>query len=123
MKNVLLVVDAVLAIAVIVLFALVLGGKSQEKAGESVAMNDSLCTATLPIAYINVDSLLLNYQFAKDANEILIRQEEDSRLTFNTKARQLQEEVADFQTAGQLQLQAPIPIKSKEGCLLLLKKK
>ena len=97
MKNVLLVVDAVLAIAVIVLFALVLGGKSQEKAGESVAMNDSLCTATLPIDYINVDSLLLNYQFAKDANEILIRQEEDSRLTFNTKARQLQEEVADFQ--------------------------
>lgn len=97
MKNVLLVVDAVLAIAVIVLFALVLGGKSQEKAGESVAMNDSLCTATLPIVYINVDSLLLNYQFAKDANEILIRQEEDSRLTFNTKARQLQEEVADFQ--------------------------
>ena len=60
-------------------------------------MNDSLCTARLPIAYINVDSLLLNYQFAKDANEVLIKQEEDSRLTFNTKARQLQEEVADFQ--------------------------
>ena len=97
MKNVLLVVNAVLAIAVIVLFALVLGGKSQEKAGVSVSVNDSLCAATLPIAYINVDSLLLNYQFAKDANEVLIRQEEDSRLTFNTKARQLQEEVADFQ--------------------------
>lgn len=32
-------------------------------------------------------------------------------------------EVADFQTAGQLQLQAPVPVKSKEGCLLLLKKK
>ena len=32
-------------------------------------------------------------------------------------------EVADFQTAGPLQLQAPIPVKSKEGCLLLLKKK
>lgn len=32
-------------------------------------------------------------------------------------------EVADFQTAGPLQLQAPIPVKSKEGCLLLLKRK
>lgn len=32
-------------------------------------------------------------------------------------------EVADFQTAGSLQLQAPIPVKSKEGCLLLLKRK
>lgn len=32
-------------------------------------------------------------------------------------------EVADFQTAGQLKLQEPIPVKSKEGCLLLLKKK
>lgn len=32
-------------------------------------------------------------------------------------------EVADFQTAGSLQLQAPIPVKSKEGFLLLLKRK
>lgn len=97
MKNVLLFTNAVLAVAVVILFVLVLGNRTCQQSGEPVAMNDSLCTARLPITYINVDSLLLNYQFAKDANEVLIKQEEDSRLTFNTKARQLQEEVADFQ--------------------------
>lgn len=97
MKNVLLVVNAVLAVAVVVLFVLVLGGRSQQQVADAVSENDTICTGTLPVAYINIDSLLLNYQFAKDANEVLIKKEEDSRLTFNTKARKLQEEVADFQ--------------------------
>lgn len=97
MKNVLLVINAVLAVAVVVLFVLVLGNKTPERQESQVAMNESLSSASLPIAYVNVDSLLLNYQFAKDANEVLIKKEEDSRLTFNTKARQLQNEVAEFQ--------------------------
>ena len=41
--------------------------------------------------------MLLNYQFAKDANESLIKKQEDSRLTINTRARQLQTEMAEFQ--------------------------
>ncbi|MEI8272271.1 MAG: OmpH family outer membrane protein [Paludibacter sp.] len=51
----------------------------------------------LPVAYINVDSLLIHYQFAKEANESLIRKQEDSRLKINSMARQLQGEMADFQ--------------------------
>jgi len=50
----------------------------------------------LPIAYINVDSLLIHYQFAKDANESLTRKQEDSRLRINMQARQLQQEMAEF---------------------------
>ncbi len=53
--------------------------------------------AKLPVAYINVDSLLLHYQFAKEANESLIRKQEDSRATINKMARQLQVEMGDFQ--------------------------
>jgi len=41
--------------------------------------------------------LLLHYQFAKEANESLIKKQEDSRLTINTKARQLQTEMGEFQ--------------------------
>lgn len=97
MKNVLLIMNAVLAVAVITLFVLVLGNKNQQSQENTFVMNDSLFSATLPVAYVNIDSLLLNYQFAKDANEVLIKKEEDSRLTFNTKARQLQNEVGEFQ--------------------------
>ena len=97
MKNVSLIMNAVLAVAVVILFVLVLGNKNQQPNKEASVLNDSLFSATLPIAYINMDSLLLNYQFAKDANEVLIKKEEDSRLTLNTKARQLQSEANEFQ--------------------------
>ncbi|MBP1637709.1 MAG: outer rane chaperone Skp (OmpH), partial [Bacteroidetes bacterium] len=52
---------------------------------------------TLPIAYVNIDSLLLNYTFAKNANEALTRKQEDSRLTISSRARQLQTEMDEFQ--------------------------
>jgi outer membrane protein len=41
--------------------------------------------------------LLLKYQFAKDANESLIKKQEDSRLTINSRARELQGEMNEFQ--------------------------
>ena len=89
--------NAILAIAVIVLFWLVLSNKSNETAKQIVSGKNSVTVGKLPIAYVNIDSLLLNYQFAKDANESLIKKQEDSRLTVNTRARQLQAEMAEFQ--------------------------
>ena len=97
MKNLWLILNAILAIAVIVLFVKVYSGDSASGSTKKVASNDSTSVAGMPIAYINVDSLLLNYQFAKDANESLIKRQEDSRLNINTKARQLQNEMGGFQ--------------------------
>ena len=97
MKNLSLILNAILAIAVIVLFVKVYSGDSASGSTKKVASNDSTSVAGMPIAYINVGSLLLNYQFAKDANESLIKRQEDSRLNINTKARQLQNEMAEFQ--------------------------
>ena len=97
MKNLSLIFNAVLAIAVVVLFVLVLGNKSNTVAKQSVAGKDFVTKGKLPIAYINIDSLLLHYQFAKEANESLIKKQEESRLTINQKARQLQTEMGDFQ--------------------------
>ena len=97
MKNLSLILNAILAIAVIVLFVKVYSGDSASGSTKKVASNDSTSVSGMPIAYINVDSLLLNYQFAKDANESLIKRQEDSRLNINTKARQLQNEMAEFQ--------------------------
>lgn len=97
MKNILLIVNAVLVLAVIILFVLVLGGKKVEKVVGFVPGNDSTASMILPIAYVNIDSLLLNYQFATEANERLMKRAEDSRLDLNTKGRQLQGEMAEFQ--------------------------
>ena len=97
MKNLSLIINAVLAVAVIILFVLVLGNKSNITANQLATGKNAINYTKLPIAYINVDSLLLHYQFAKDANESLIRKQEDSRMKINQMARQLQVEMGDFQ--------------------------
>ena len=97
MKNLSLILNAVLAIAVRVLFVKVFSNNPKSPSEKAFYKNDSLNAGLLPIAYINVDSLLLNYQFAKEANESLIKKQEDSRLSINTKARQLQTEMSEFQ--------------------------
>lgn len=86
-----------MAVAIIILFWLVLGNKTTAVVSSSNNTKKITTCGKLPIAYINIDSLILNYQFAKDANESLTRRQEDSRLTINTKARQLQMEMAEFQ--------------------------
>lgn len=97
MKNILLILNAVLVIAVIVLFVLVLGNKNNTTFSGELTGSDSTSSVRLPIAYVNIDSLLLNYQFAKESNESLMKKQEDSRLDLNVKARQLQGEMAEFQ--------------------------
>lgn len=95
-KNLLLVLNSILLVAVIILFVLVLGNKSGKNVTEVVKKGDSAVVVNLPIAYVNIDSLLLNYTFAKNANEALISKQEDSRATLNQKARQLQNEMDEF---------------------------
>ena len=97
MKNLSLIINDVLSVAVIVLFVLVLGNKSNSVANQSVTGKNQVTSGKLPIAYVNVDSLLLHYEFAKESNESLIKKQEDSRLKINTLARQLQNEMGDFQ--------------------------
>ncbi len=96
MKNLSLILNGILLIAVIILFILVLGKKSAAEATNVVKEGDSLVVQKMPIAYVNIDSLLLNYTFAKNANEALISRQENSRATLNQKARQLQTEMDDF---------------------------
>lgn len=52
---------------------------------------------SLPIAYVNIDTLLTNYNLAKDANESLMRRFESSRATINEKQRRLESEYKEFE--------------------------
>ena len=96
MNKTQIVVDAILAVAVIALFTLFFTRKPAEQAVAS-AENVVVAEGNLPIAYLNLDSVLTQYQFAVEASDKLMTKQEDARLKLNTKARTLQSEAADFQ--------------------------
>ena len=98
-NNTAYIIGGILGVALLILYILHFTstpGKSNAKKGDLITMmNDS--SITLPVAYVNVDSLLMNYNFAKDLNEALMRTEESSRASLNQKERQFNAAVQEFQ--------------------------
>ena len=90
------IINGVLGIAVIVLFILHFTGKNSACENNVAVMGDST-VVKLPIAYINTDSLLLNYGYAQDLNETLIRKAESSRANLNQRGNKLQADMLEFQ--------------------------
>ena len=91
------VISGILAAAIILLYVLhftSLSNNSGDHVKYEFAAGDS---AALPIAYVNIDSLLMNYNFAKDLNEALMRIEENSRASITQKERQVQTAAQEFQ--------------------------
>lgn len=64
---------------------------------ESNAPAVDLSNGKLPIAIVNTDTILNNYFMAVEANERLMRKQEDARLDLNQQARSLENEMIDFQ--------------------------
>jgi outer membrane protein len=96
MKNASIVFNAVLAVAVVVLFVLhFTGGKSMNHSTDGSSGGDQ--DSDFPLVYINTDSLLLKYDFAKHINEELMKKEENSRTNFNEQAKVFQQDVSEFQ--------------------------
>ncbi len=93
MKNLSIVLNTILIVAVAVLFYLHFSGGTQTEvktiAGEGA------------VVYVDTDSLLLNYKLSIDLNEKLLKKQEDSRTDFNFKAQKLEKEVVDFQNKVQ----------------------
>lgn len=76
-----------------VLLSAILVSCNEKKAAEQLPAE----VATFKVAYINMDSILSNYALAKEMNEVLIRKQEDARLSINQQAKKLQDEMAVFQ--------------------------
>lgn len=56
-----------------------------EAVAESADSIEPASAAVYPIAYVNVDSLLLNYDYAKDLNSALLKKQERSRKELKSK--------------------------------------
>lgn len=96
MKNVCYIVNGILAVAVIILFILhfTSKGKTQDTLTSMSFTNDSL---TLPIAYVDVDTLLTKYSYAIEVNGLLMSKSESSKVQLNEKQRRLENEQVEFQ--------------------------
>jgi outer membrane protein len=97
MKNFNYVINGVLAVAVIILFVLQFSGKTSSALSSGAIMTSSEDQSfVLPVAYINVDSLLGNYIFSIDLTEALTRKTENLRASLTQQERNFQAEVDNF---------------------------
>ncbi|MBR8703744.1 OmpH family outer membrane protein [Porphyromonas levii] len=73
-------------------------GTSNNNSGAAAMVSgDSSAIARMPIAYIELDSLMANYKYYTDVQEELMREMENRQATFNTKGRNLESEMKEFQ--------------------------
>lgn len=94
MNKIQIVINVILVAALATLFGIVLTGNKPANTEVEAETNS---TELMPVAYLNVDSLLANYTFAQDASEKLMNKQEDARTKMNAKLRTFQNELADFQ--------------------------
>ncbi len=98
MKNLSVILNVVLLIAVAVLYVLHFSSKSGDE-----AVSTTTTGAVLPvnIAYINSDTLLKNYDYFKVASKELEAKSVDLQAEYENRARGLQTEIASFQQNAQ----------------------
>lgn len=96
MKNINYIINGILAVAVVILFVLQFSGKKESKETLSFQTKGDT-TSLLPVAYINVDSLLQSYNYSKDLNERIVKMQEDYRADINQRSNSLRSELADFE--------------------------
>ena len=96
MNKIQITIDAILAAAVVALFVIFFTVKPScgQKTNAEAA---PVAEGNLPVAYLNLDSVLTYYTFAIEASDKLMSKQEDARLKLNSKARTLQSEMADFE--------------------------
>ncbi len=101
MKNLSIVLNIILLIAVAVLYFLHFTGKPAGTSAE--AEHVSSAPSGLAIAYVNSDSLLTNYDFFKELEKKFMARREKMNAEYQNRAEGLQREIGNFQsTAGNM---------------------
>ena len=95
MKSVNLIFNVILSIAVVVLFVLFLGQKGDVKQEESVV--SSVGSGDLKIAYVQIDSLLVNLMMAQDLNKEFVGKRTEYEQEYGRKRQKFEQEAAEFQ--------------------------
>ncbi|WP_291529423.1 OmpH family outer membrane protein [Bacteroides sp. UBA939] len=99
MKRLNYLVNGLAALALIVLFSQC-AGKADNQAATTAEQTAS-GLSEMKIAFVEIDTLLSQYNFCVDLNEAMVKKGENVRLTLNQKARELERQKQDFQTKYQ----------------------
>lgn len=95
MKKMKYILNGFLALAMILLFAQCSNNQSTpSQTATPTAVGGS---TNMKIAYVEIDSLLTKYRFWNDLNELMIQKEENIRTTLNEKAKDLDNDMREFQ--------------------------
>jgi len=97
-KNLSLILNVVLFVAVAVLYFLHFSNQSNSEEVSGSTMVNSL---PVNIAYINSDTLLKNYEFSKVASDQLENRKDELQAEYENRARGLQTEITNFQRNAQ----------------------
>ena len=88
-----------LTLALVLALATISCNKSDQQShnqATATTVGDSTI-ARLPIAYVDLDSLLANYKYANQVQDELMREMESRQATFNQKQRNFESEAREFQ--------------------------
>jgi outer membrane protein len=83
--------------ATVALVALASCNNAAPKMDDKPTANDSTASGSLKIAYVEVDSLMTQYEFCKEFTLILQKKSTNARNTLNSKGQALQNAMANFQ--------------------------
>ncbi len=93
MKSIKTIICALCATIATLTFTQCVQAPQQAPAAAPVAYNG----AALKVAYVDIDTLLINYNLWIELNDEMIRKEESVRATLNEKAKALQSDYEEFE--------------------------
>lgn len=96
MKNLSLIINAILAVAVAILFYLQFSN-GQANTENLVSEDGAAGTGEFTVAYVQADSLISNYKYITDQNDLLQKRTAEMERDFQNRAEGLQKEIADYQ--------------------------
>jgi len=101
MKNLSLILNAVLIVAVGVLFYLHFSTKGSAKASPARSAGMNLVQPDVPIVYVNIDTLLNNYDYFKDMQDDFANKQSEMEAELNNRSRQYEAGAMDYQNKVQ----------------------
>ncbi|MDR3127420.1 MAG: OmpH family outer membrane protein [Tannerellaceae bacterium] len=104
-KNIHYLIEGVLGLSIVCLFVMVFSGEAGGKegvvgegeVGVGPSEKDYGEGRIVPVAFIQVDSLLSSYYYAQDLSEIQLKNHENARVGLNQKLKDLETDAAEFQ--------------------------
>lgn len=100
MKNISLILNGVLLLAVVALFVLHFSepkNNEESESSEGASQEHVQKSGNLEVAYVYIDSLLTHFKMAQDMSENLFKKKQGLEGELETKGKALEKDIADFQ--------------------------